>query len=215
MADNTPGSKVAVWDPLVRIGHWALVAAFTIAYLTGEEGHDPGDWHEWAGYAAGAIVIWRVLWGFIGPRNARFSDFTVSARSAAVYLIDLVAGRSRRYIGHSPAGGAMIIALLGFLAATVATGVLADPDGRAPPARSEANASIKTNFPQEIRAALTAKGERGYEDSVIGELHAALANITLGLVVLHILGVGLASFVHRENLVAAMITGKKREGVPD
>ena len=90
---TTAGDKqISVWDPLVRFGHWALVAAFAIAYITGEEEGDPSEWHEWAGYIAGGIVAWRVLWGLIGTRYARFSDFVTGPRTAIAYLFGLVGG---------------------------------------------------------------------------------------------------------------------------
>ena len=210
MANIVGGRWVSVWDPFVRLGHWALVAAFTIAYLTGEEESQPGDWHEWSGYAAGAIVVWRSLWGLAGPRYARFSDFAVWPRSALVYLIDLIAGRSRRYVGHSPAGGAMIITLLAFIAATVVTGIIADQDGNAPKAHAGAMAQVQAAEAGKAVPAANDQKQKG-EESFAGQVHGTLANITLALVILHICGVALASFVHRENLVAAMITGKKRE----
>lgn len=214
MSDTASETRISVWDPLVRLGHWALVAAFTIAYLTGEDNRAAGDWHEWAGYAAGAIVAWRILWGLIGPRYARFSDFLVWPRSALIYLIDLIFGRSRRYVGHSPAGGAMIIALLGLIAVTIITGIVADEGyEQAPPPAVQASVMAPAGNPKAedastVRNVPAAKLEG--KESLIGELHDALANITLFLVIFHVLGVALASFVHRENLVAAMVTGKKR-----
>lgn len=215
MSDTASETRISVWDPLVRLGHWALVLAFAIAYLTGEEDSQAGDWHEWAGYAAGAIVAWRILWGLVGPRYARFRDFAVWPRSALVYLIDLVSGRSRRYVGHSPAGGAMIIALLALIAVTVITGIIADEgyeQGNPPAVQAGVMVPGPVAGVGADGARPTAQAAKGEKESFIGEVHDALANITLFLVALHILGVLIASLVHRENLVLAMITGKKRAG---
>ena len=211
---SVQAAPVSVWDPLVRFGHWALVIAFAVAYLSAEEETGSTDvLHVWGGYAVGAIVVLRVLWGFVGPRYARFSDFMCGPIAALRYLVDLIAGRARRYVGHSPAGGAMLIALLAFLAATVATGVIAYGEaGKGPlAARGAIVVNAASAEENEGRSAVGAEGPEG-RNTAVGELHGALANITLALVILHVLGVGVASFAHRENLVAAMVTGKKRAG---
>jgi cytochrome b len=205
---SRPASTL-VWDPLVRFGHWALVAAFTVAYMSAEEeAGGPDPLHVWGGYIVGALVVLRVVWGFIGPRHARFSDFVRSPLVAQGYFIDLVYGRARRYIGHSPAGGAMVIALLVCLAATVTTGLIAyGEEGKGPLAAvlvTDANANRNE---AEHRAFAKTGGEQS--ESTIGELHGVLANITVALVVAHIFGVVVASVVHKENLVLAMITGRK------
>jgi cytochrome b len=204
-------TSVAVWDPIVRIGHWALVIAFAVAYLTAEE--ETGSTnvlHVWGGYIIGAIVILRVLWGFVGPRYARFSNFICGPLTALRYLVDLLAGRARRYLGHSPAGGAMVIALLLCLAGTVATGVVAYGGKGLFAADSAVIATTLRAEESEARGGSDeGQGSKG-EKSVVGELHGALANVTLALVILHILGVGVASYAHRENLVTAMLSGRKR-----
>jgi cytochrome b len=203
-------ASTLVWDPLVRFGHWGLVAAFAVAYLSAEEEvRSPDPLHVWGGYVVGAIVVLRVLWGFVGSRHARFSDFVRSPLVALAYFIDLLYGRARRYVGHSPAGGAMVIALLVCLAATVATGLIAyGEEGKGPLAvvmLTDANA----NGNEAGHRALAEK-RGGETESTIGELHGLMANITVALVVAHIFGVAVASVVHKENLVLAMITGRKR-----
>ncbi len=202
-----------VWDPVVRFGHWALVAAFAVAYFSAEEEAAPDPLHVWGGYVVGAIVVLRVLWGFVGPRHARFSDFVYGPFKTLLYLRDLLRGRGRRYLGHSPAGGAMVIALLIFLGATVATGVIAyGEQGKGPLATATVTGASATDNDAGHNLRQGGRGESA--ETTIGELHGLLANITLALVGAHILGVVLASFVHRENLVLAMISGRKRRS-PD
>jgi cytochrome b len=112
---------IAVWDPLIRIGHWTIVLAFAAAYMSGE---DLLTVHVWAGYIVGAVVLIRVSWGFIGPSRARFTDFVYAPGAVLAYLGNLLRSRAVHYIGHSPAGGAMVVALLAMLVATVVTGVM-------------------------------------------------------------------------------------------
>jgi cytochrome b len=203
-------TSTLVWDPLVRFGHWALVAAFAVAYLSAEEeAGGPDPLHVWGGYVVGAIVVLRVVWGFVGSRHARFSDFVRSPIVALGYFIDLLYGRARRYVGHSPAGGAMVIALLVCLAATVVTGLIAyGEQGKGPLAAVMASDANANGNEAGHRALAKTGGEQ--TESAIGELHGLLANITLALVVAHIFGVAVTSVVHKENLVLAMITGRKR-----
>ena len=206
---SRPASTL-VWDPLVRFGHWALVAAFAVAYLSAEEeAGGPDPLHVWGGYVVGVIVVLRVVWGFVGPRHARFSDFVRSPIVALAYFRDLLYGRARRYVGHSPAGGAMVIALLVCLAATVVTGLMAYGEQGKGPLAAVLVADANANGNEAGHRALAeTRGEQ--TESTIGELHGLIANITVALVVAHIFGVAVASFVHRENLVLAMITGRKR-----
>jgi cytochrome b len=135
--------------------------------------------HLWAGYSAAALIALRIVYGFIGPANARFSSFVPKPSILVRYIRDMVAGREARHLGHNPAGGAMIVALIVTLSPVCLTGWLQT-----------------TNM---------FWGEEWLE-----EAHEALANGLLLLVVLHVGGVILASVRHRENLVAAMVTGRKR-----
>ena len=176
-----------VWDPFVRVFHWTLVVAFTVAYLIED---DLIKVHVWAGYVVGGLIVARIIWGFVGPTHARFSDFIYAPTETLRYVRDLVLFRAERHLGHSPGGGAMVVLLLVFLAATVVTGLMVyGGDQQAGPL-----AGMVTK----------ANGE------AMEEVHEAIANITLALVLAHVAAVVLASFVHHENLVRAMITGYKR-----
>lgn len=100
---------VKVWDPAVRIFHWSLVGTFAIAYLTAD---DAATVHEWAGYAALALVSFRLLWGFIGTEYARFSNFFPAPSNLLDYLRDVLRRKEARYLGHNPGAAVMIIFLL-------------------------------------------------------------------------------------------------------
>ena len=184
---SVPPSQIYVWDPLVRLFHWSLVVAFTVAYLTED---DLLNVHVWAGYLVGGLVVARVTWGFVGPAHARFADFLCSPADTLRYVRDLVLFRAKRHLGHSPGGGAMVVLLLLFLGATVVSGlVVYGGEQQAGP--------LAGMFTKDT-------GEK------VEEVHELLANITLALVLAHIAAVVLASFVHGENLVRAMFTGYKR-----
>jgi cytochrome b len=118
--DSSNQKSVYVWDLFVRFFHWTLVVGFTIAYFT----EDPLIVHVWSGYVVGALILARVVWGFVGPERARFSDFIYDPPTTFQYVRDLLQLRGRRYLGHSPGGGYMVVLLLAFLAATVLTGLL-------------------------------------------------------------------------------------------
>jgi cytochrome b len=115
----TTSDPLRVWDPLVRTFHWTLAAAFTIAFCAEDELLGV---HIWVGYLALALIAVRVVWGVIGTRYARFSDFVRGPRQVLAYLKDELAFRAPRYVGHNPAGGAMILALLLSVAITGVTG---------------------------------------------------------------------------------------------
>ena len=115
-----PGEQsVRVWDPLVRIFHWSLATSFFAAYLLGEDG---GSLHQSFGYAALGLVSFRLLWGVVGPQYARFTSFVPSVGGFFQYARDVAAHRETRFLGHNPAGPMMILALLGCIIATGATG---------------------------------------------------------------------------------------------
>jgi len=213
-------SERKVWDLFVRFGHWSLVLAFVVAYLSAEENE---DLHVIAGYWIGAYVLARTVWGFIGSRNARFSDFLAPPAAVLAYLKGLLRGTAPRYLGHNPAGGAMVLALLLSLAAVVGSGLvlLAKDEGEGPLAAWLAPSAQAVSAAPHASSAVTAsgtaradddeasEGEDEGSDSIYASLHELLVNLTLGLIALHLAGVAASSLVHRENLPRAMISGRK------
>ncbi|MDO6964334.1 cytochrome b/b6 domain-containing protein [Rhizobium alvei] len=173
---KSPSPTVKVWDPFVRIFHWSLVGLFAFSFLTGDEWKSA---HIYSGYAIGTLILLRVLWGLVGSRHARFSDFIFSPGTVIGFLFDTVRMRAQRYLGHNPAGGAMVVALLLMIAGIATSGYM-----------------------------MTTDAYWGIE--WVEELHETLVYLTIGLIALHVAGVVLASFEHRENLVRAMFTGRKR-----
>lgn len=119
------GKTTRVWDPLVRIFHWSLVIAFFGAYALGDDG---GLLHQALGYTVLGLVAFRLAWGLVGSRYARFSSFIPSYSKLIAYLKDVAVHRETRYLSHNPAGAAMIVALLLALIGVGATGWLLTTD---------------------------------------------------------------------------------------
>ncbi len=178
--------SVRVWDPLVRVFHWTLVLSFAVAWVSADEFD---TLHFWAGYTIAALVAFRVVWGVIGTRHARFTDFVYRLTTIKNYLIDLAALRPKHYVGHNPAGGLMVVILLLSLGLLTFTGMASVAiDGIGPLAGTWVE-SISGHWMEDV--------------------HEAVANLVLAFVLFHIAGVLVSSLVHGENLVRAMINGKK------
>jgi len=219
-AVTTRNDTTRVWDPIVRIGHWTLVIAFFTAYLTED---DFLTQHVWAGYVVGIVVSVRLLWGIVGTKHARFMDFVKSPAVTLRYIGELATNRAKRYIGHNPAAGAMVVALLISLSGTVITGLMvyALEEDAGPLAGWVADYSAPMSLPAHSGVAYADIGEHEpddvHEDSTFEkfweEAHEIFANITLLLVGLHIAGVLFSSYAHKENLIRGMITGRKRREV--
>jgi cytochrome b len=185
-----PGN-VKVWDRFVRIFHWSVATLALTCLLTEDE---QLALHVLAGYTLFGLLMLRVAWGFVGPPSARFANFCYPPSVVWQYLRSLAGLRSERYLGHSPAGGAMIVALLVVLFLLAVTGVAA--------------------YAAEEQAGPLA-GLLGSADlasrSWLAGLHHALANLLWLMIFVHLAGVALASYTHRENLVWSMVTGIKRD----
>jgi cytochrome b len=161
-----------VWDPVVRIAHWILAACIVAAWFT------RGATHDGLGHGALAVVALRLLWGWIGPRHARFREFVRSPAPTMAYARAVAHGVEPRYLGHNPLGAWMIVALLATVALVAASGWLSSTD-------------------------------RFWGVEWLQQTHHFLADALLLLAALHVAGVAYTSWRHRENLLRAMITGRK------
>mgnify|MGYP001819475176 CR=1 FL=1 len=183
-------NSVRVWDPFVRIFHWGLVLSFLLAYVTEE---DILSIHSLAGYVVIGLLSLRVIWGFIGSHYAKFSEFFYSPSTIYQFLVETRKLKAPRYIGHNPAGGAMIFMLIASLLMTSASGLVVYGAAE----QAGPLAGLMSDFPLIV-------------SDISEEIHEFFANFTLLLVILHVGGVLLESLIHRENLVLSMITGRKR-----
>ena len=183
-------NMVKVWDPFVRIFHWTLVLSFFIAYITEE---DFLIIHSYAGYTVLTLLVLRIVWGVIGTRHARFSDFTYSRQAIKAFIKDTFYLRAKRYLGHNPAGGAMILLMIISLLITTLTGI-------AVYGLEEQAGPLSSWFTQ----------KESFWGEFFEEVHEFFANFTVFLVFLHVAGVIVESFLHKENLVKSMVDGRKR-----
>ena len=185
---NTPSAsrvepRTLVWDAPVRVFHWLMVLTFAGAWITAES----ESWrllHVTLGYTMAGLVAFRLLWGLVGTRHARFASFVRGPKAVARYVGALARGRPEPHAGHNPAGAVAIVALIG------------------------------------LAIAVTLSGWATYEElggHWLEEAHEAVAGAMLAVVGVHVAGVAVSSWLHRENLVRAMITGRKavppRDGI--
>lgn len=182
-------SRIKVWDLFVRTFHWTLVLTFFIAYLTEDE---LLSIHTIVGYIVMGLLILRIIWGFIGSQHARFSDFIYPIKTIKTFIKDTLQLKARRYLGHNPAGGAMVLLMLVSLLLTSVTGLLIY-------GAAEQAGPLASWFTQ---------GQSDWTD-LYEETHEFFANFTLLLVFVHVAGVIIESRIHKENLVKSMIDGYK------
>lgn len=200
------------WDPVVKLTHWAVAIAVLANAVIMEEG---SAGHIWVGYALAAILTLRLLWGLIGPAEARFSAFAPSPRKALAHLGDIAAKRHTAHRSHNPLGALMVYAIWGTLLMIIVTGVAM---AGLPPtpgmerrveqsASSEATAGSGMEVAEEgeEEAGENGRGEDG--EGPFGEVHEAAVNLLYGLILLHIGGVLFESRRQKRNLALAMLPG--------
>jgi cytochrome b len=182
--------EVNIWDVPTRLFHWLLVLLVgTNLFLIGPDGGVETVIHMVAGYGVAGLLLFRLAWGLVGSPRSRFADFVRPWPAVKAYVERLLRLQPSLAVGHNPLGGWMVIILLAVLAAMVVTGVFASGRQAAGP------------FAHLIPVDLTA---------VAGDIHEFVANILIALIVVHLAGVAVDWFLTRENLVKAMINGRKR-----
>ena len=184
-------ATVKVWDLFIRFFHWSLVLGFTLAFVSGEL--HASTIHVWVGYALCALLLARIYWGFKGSEYARFRSFIFSVNETLAYLSSMRSGHPKHYFGHNPAGALMVFALMGLLILIFMSGLL-----------TLGTIDFEGPF---LFLANQISDESSY---AFRHLHEFLPIVGLVLVSLHILGVVAGSIQHKENLVRAMLTGKKK-----
>lgn len=185
---------ILVWDAPTRLFHWTLVFLVALAWVTGEAEGALFTVHQLAGYGVAVLLIFRLIWGFAGSRHSRFSDFVRPWREVLAHGKSVLRLRPARTLGHNPLGGWMALLLLLVLAAQVGTGLFASDDGLGGPLAGAVPSGTA---------------------HAIAELHEGLSGALLGLIGLHVLGVLAESVLTRDNLVRAMITGRKSVALGD
>lgn len=177
---------IRVWDPLVRLFHWTLVGSFTIAYFTQELNYAP---HLYSGYTVLSLIAIRIVWGFVGGHYARFNNFIYGPKAILNYLRSIFDKNPDYFLGHNPAGGIMVVFLLVLLLTVCVSGVALDA--------------------AENRAGPLANSQLFLYTDIIAQIHVYSTNITVFLVAIHFIGVVMSSILLKENLIRAMVTGKK------
>ena len=178
MSDNAH----PLWDLPVRVFHWSLVVLVPLAWWTGEEGEF--DWHAWIGYSLLVLVSTRIIWGIVGSRHARFSDFLKGPGAIRGYL----RGEPASTPGHNPLGAWAVVALLLVLLLQAVSGLFNSDD-------------VLYNGPLYYAAST------GFRDAM-GEMHELAFDALVVLVVLHLLAIAYYQFRRRQPLVQAMLRGR-------
>lgn len=232
---HTTASQTAtprpVWDLAQRLAHWTLALAFALAWLTAESER----WrlvHVASGLTVMGVVMFRVLWGLVGSGHARFADFVTGPARVVGYLRSLLGGRPEHHTGHNPAGGWAVLGLLSLALTTAVLGGLTyhEPGGCRNLGVASEKGPQRGQFLPDSQPHSPAMGQEDGEKwaaavasqptlpkfgsllcgPMLEEAHEVLATLALGLVGVHVLGVVVSSLLHHENLVRAMLTGRKQ-----
>jgi cytochrome b len=188
---ETAGGTIRVWDLPVRLFHWTLVTLMVVSYVTGQAGGDWMKFHFWSGYGILTLLLFRIAWGFVGSTTARFAHFVKGPAAAIAHLRELLGKQGPHDAGHNPAGAAMVLVLIFAVLLQVLTGFFsADTDEGT------------------ISGPLTRLASDKFIEKATS-FHHFWINVLLVLAALHVLAALTYLVWKRQNLIAAMCTGRK------
>lgn len=182
--------RVRIWDPGLRVFHWTLAFLVTASWVLGQWGPSRMTLHFWSGYAIAALLVFRVIWGLVGPPSARFTSFIKGPRATLSYMRGFFRREPSYWAGHNPMAAWSVIAMLLVLGAQVGSGLISDPDDfiNVGPLADKVSGSTST--------------------AAVGWHHLG-ATLILILVVIHVATILYYRFWKREDLIRPMITGWK------
>ena len=209
------GRKAAVappslWDPVVRLTHWGIALSVLVNALVNEGG---SLIHVSLGWLAMALLVMRLVWGVLGPTEARFSAFPPNPVAALRHLGQLVSGRVEHYPSHNPAGALMAYAFWAALTVVIASGLVLTGGATPMQVAAEKAAVASGDWSALIR---DSDGESSEDEDkglrhTAEEVHEVAANLLLFLAALHVAGVFVESRAMRRNLVKPMVLGDRRK----
>lgn len=182
--------KRLVWDLPLRLFHWLLVLCVTGSYVTAKAGFNWTRVHFWLGYITLGLVAFRIIWGFVGPRHARFVNFITGPSRLLAYVRNLLRRDAPPYMGHNPLGGLVVILMLLMLGAQAISGLFLIDN-------------------TEVWTAPYFPAVSGETSSALGTFHRLNFDVLLWVIALHVLAITYYRVYKRQNLVTPMITGKK------
>ena len=190
MTDSAARSRPMIWDPLVRVFHWTLMICVVGAWILGEFGPDIMTLHFWLGYAVGGLLLIRLLWGFVGPRTARFANFVTGPGPVLRYAATLPKRKPSHTTGHNPLGGWAVVAMLVLLGLQVLTGLFVGTD-------DYVNMGPLSGYVSED------------VNKLVLSWHKTFAPLILALIGLHVAAIWFYKIWKREDLITPMITGRR------
>ncbi len=200
------------WDPIVKLTHWGIVAAVIGNALVTEEG---SGWHIWIGYGLAALLALRLLWGLVGPREARFGAFPPSLARASHHVGEIRRGEVSHHASHNPLGALMVYAIWGTLLVVIGTGVAMSGPPPADPwaERGEHGEQAVAEAEEHGEEAETREegGEGEEEEGPLGEIHEIAVNLLYVLIALHLMGVVFETRRSGPQIARAMLPGGKRD----